>query len=99
MIANSTLRAAGYHEFTRRICPIPSATSTHPLPLNAAAINEVLTSSGKSHFDVLEPGSFGQTIKSPQPARDIARGQATFAAFFDMKIHRVCQDYGLAFAK
>ncbi|KAH7030287.1 hypothetical protein BKA57DRAFT_541270 [Linnemannia elongata] len=99
MIANSILRAAGYHKFTRRICPIPSATSTHPLPLNATAIYEVLASSGKGHFDVLEPGSSGRTIKSVQQARDIAGGEAMFAAFFDMeKIHRVCQDHGLAFA-
>ena len=96
MIANSTLRAADYHKFIRRISPISSVTSTHPLPLNAAAVYEVLASRGKGHFDVLEPDTSGQTIKSAQQARGIPM----FEAFFDMEmIDRVCQDHGLSFAQ
>ncbi|KAG9064966.1 hypothetical protein KI688_002284 [Linnemannia hyalina] len=85
IIANSTLQTAVYHRFTRRICPIPLGTSTHPLLLNAATIYEVLASRGMSHFDVLEPGTSERTIKWAQQAGDIAGRQVTFEAIFDME--------------
>lgn len=99
LIANTILIATGYRKFTRLLSPNQSATSTHPLPLNAAALYEVLASSGENQFDVREPGVSGRTITDAHRARDVEGGKAMFAAFFDLDaIDRICTNHGLKFA-
>ena len=80
LIANTLLRVTGYPEFTRRIAPVPSAGSLHPIPLGAAALYECLCAKSPGHFDPFyDPINKITSLPAATHHRD-----EIFASLFDM---------------
>ncbi|KAF8946740.1 hypothetical protein BGZ46_005697, partial [Entomortierella lignicola] len=83
LLANSVLRASGYHEFTRRLAPQVSAASLHALPLGAVGLYEVLCPSSEKRFDVKDVDDAPLTSYRSITAQP-ANKRAIFGSFFDL---------------
>ncbi|KAF9358967.1 hypothetical protein BGX26_000509 [Mortierella sp. AD094] len=97
LIANTILRATGYHEFTRRLAPQISTSSSHGIALGAVGIYECLCSNLKRQFDVMDVDGNPLTSYRQITAQPLNK-RAVFGAFFDLKkIDSVCRSHGLEF--
>ncbi|CAO3572961.1 unnamed protein product [Mortierella alpina] len=97
LIANSLLRAAGYHEFVRRMMPQIAPSSLHVLHLEASGIYEVLCAESARHLDVRD--THGDQMMNQNDATKVTGNkQAIFAQFFNLaEIDRFCRAHGLQF--
>ncbi|CAO3565153.1 unnamed protein product [Mortierella alpina] len=82
LIANSLLRAAGYHEFVRRMMPQIAPSSLHALHLGAVGIYEVLCAESARHFDVRDTNGDALTNQN-DVTKVTGNKQAIFAQFFN----------------
>ncbi|KAG0275258.1 hypothetical protein BGZ96_003856, partial [Linnemannia gamsii] len=98
-LANSILRASGYSDFTRRLCPVHSVGHRHALPLDATGMYEVFYGPDPDWFDVVGPN--GRIISSAVATRmSLSHKDAMFSAFLDRGvIDEVCKAHGLHFAQ
>lgn len=97
-LANSILRASGYSDFTRRICPVYSVGHRHALPLDSTGMHEVFCGGAPGQFDATGPN--GRIIASSAATRMSQRHRdAMFSAFLDRSvIDEACKAHGLEFA-
>lgn len=94
VLANSALRAAGYHDFMQELCPYVAPYSQHALDLNPGAIYEVFCRQNGGVLNVKLSGR--GYITSHMEARD--KANAMISAFFDTeKIQNTCKRHGLRF--
>ncbi len=94
---NSILRATGYSEFTKKLCPLSSCGKLQPIPLGATGICEALCAKGPRHFDVLDSKSRIRSLTTGASRPDTTR--LIFASFFNMdKVLELCKRHGLVFA-
>lgn len=92
-LANNLLRAMGYPNFTRRLFPLSSCGKSHPIPLNATGICEVLCSAEPGHFDVK---SDGKVVSYTNRAKK--NEKAIIGAFFELEVvHDICRQHNLRF--
>lgn len=97
-IANTILRATGYHSFTRRVVPGIVAGAIHGLAMGATGMYEVFCAKSPGHFDINDfsgsPLTYVKKAVSPPQNK-----KAVFGSFFDMDhIHHICRAHGLTFA-
>ncbi|KAG0036363.1 hypothetical protein BGZ83_003824, partial [Gryganskiella cystojenkinii] len=91
------LRALGYKDFTRKLCPISACGTRQALPVGCNGICEILCSETPGHFDVFDH-------KGNVKSRTIFTGKpqvsdCIFRSFFDMNtVHNQCRKYNLKFA-
>ncbi|KAF9949899.1 hypothetical protein BGZ70_001592 [Mortierella alpina] len=97
LIANSLLRAAGYHDFVRRMMPQIAPSSLHALHLGAVGLYEVLCAESEWHFDVRDIN--GDPLTTGDDVTKVAGNkQAIFSQFFNLaEIDRLCRAHGLQF--
>jgi hypothetical protein len=97
LISNAILRAAGYPDFTRRLCPTYSTGSVHALPLSPVGLFECLCAEGRNHYDIYRTD--GSLISSTNAVNTIPGDDATvLGAFFDLdKLRDLCKRHGLVF--
>ncbi|KAK3808983.1 MAG: hypothetical protein J3R72DRAFT_505748 [Linnemannia gamsii] len=97
-VANAVLRSAGYKDFTRRICPVPSVGSQHAVPLDSSGMFGIFGGQAPGRFDIKGPS--GRLITSSTVARlSKEHRNFMFSGLFNMAIiDDACRKHGLEFA-
>jgi hypothetical protein len=98
-IANAILRACGYKDFSRRLCPVYSVGHRHSVPLSASSIYEVFGGRMADRFDIRGPNNrlITSTVVSTM---SLAHRNCMFSSFFDIRvIDDICRQHGLVFAQ
>lgn len=89
ILANQLLRASGYHDFPREICPVVSPAAIYVLPLDADVVY-TLFGSTSAPFDLNKED--GTVFTNSREA--IRENEAVLASFFDTdkikKIYKEC---------
>jgi hypothetical protein len=96
-LGNILIRAMGYSDFTKRICPVSSVGKLFAFTLNPIGICECLCAEDSGHFDVLDANGHVRSLVNGA-SKDSNRS-AIIGAFFDLdKIDSICKRNGLIFA-
>jgi hypothetical protein len=95
LIANTILRATGYHRFTRDVSPQISPSTPQSLILGAKGMFEVFCGKSDNQYSIV--GLSGSPLIN---GNDVSRNkQAIFGSFFNMeKLQSLCRSHGLVFA-
>ncbi|KAG0171519.1 hypothetical protein DFQ29_008791 [Apophysomyces sp. BC1021] len=95
VLGNAILRATGYSNFVRRICPEVGLSDIHVVALDEAAMYETLCCrTTGAQFSVRDAGL--QPITSISAARK-NKERMLFSFFDEDRINGVCAAYGLEF--
>jgi hypothetical protein len=94
LIANAILKATGYHQFTREICPQIPPSSVQGLILGARGIFEVFCGRSDNQYSIV--GNNGSPLTN---GNDVSKNkEAIFGSFFNAeRIQELCQSHGLKF--
>ncbi|KAG0166322.1 hypothetical protein DFQ29_001024 [Apophysomyces sp. BC1021] len=95
IVGNAILRAAGYYDFARSICPEVGLSDIHAVALDEASMYETLCyGTTGARLSVCDAGL--QPITSISAARK-NKGRVLFSFFDADRINGVCATYGLKF--
>jgi len=96
-LATVLLRALGYKEFAKKLCPISSAGKQQALPVGSTGLCEILCAEAQGHFDAMDNNNKIWSLTTYAARQDIS--DMIFRSFFDMRVvHSQCQKFGLKFA-